>query len=159
MKRLIFCCLVAATAISSHAADGYQELKTDSTPVDDTVVTTTAQAPDFTLNDLDGRPLSLKSLRGKYVVLDFWGSWCGWCIKGIPAMKEYYEKYKGKFEILGIDCNDPEDKWKAAVEKYQLPWLHLLRCPARRKSPNCSITRRPIRMMWLRCRSLLRQMP
>lgn len=125
MKRLIFCCLVAATAISSHAADGYQELKTDSTPVDDTVVTTTAQAPDFTLNDLDGRPLSLKSLRGKYVVLDFWGSWCGWCIKGIPAMKEYYEKYKGKFEILGIDCNDPEDKWKAAVEKYQLPWLHV----------------------------------
>ena len=47
-----------------------------------------AEAPDFTLNDLNGQPLSLSSLRGKYVVLDFWGSWCGWCIKGIPDMKK-----------------------------------------------------------------------
>ena len=82
-------------------------------------------APDFTLNDLSGKPLSLSSLRGKYVILDFWGSWCGWCIKGIPQMKEYYQKYAGKFEILGIDCNDSEEKWKAAVEKYELPWLHV----------------------------------
>jgi len=83
------------------------------------------EAPDFTLNDLQGKPLSLKSLRGKYVVLDFWGSWCGWCIKGFPEMKNYYNKYKGKFEILGIDCNDSEAKWKAAVEKHALPWLHV----------------------------------
>ena len=82
-------------------------------------------APDFTLNDLNGQPLSLSSLRGKYVVLDFWGSWCGWCIKGIPDMKKYYEKYKGKLEILGIDCRDTEEKWKAAVEKHELPWLHV----------------------------------
>ena len=84
-----------------------------------------AEAPDFTLNDLNGQPLSLSSLRGKYVVLDFWGSWCGWCIKGIPDMKKYYEKYKGKLEILGIDCRDTEEKWKAAVEKHELPWLHV----------------------------------
>ena len=82
-------------------------------------------APDFTLNDLNGQPLSLSSLRGKYVVLDFWGSWCGWCIKGIPDMKKYYEKYKSKLEILGIDCRDTEEKWKAAVEKHELPWLHV----------------------------------
>ena len=84
-----------------------------------------AEAPDFTLNDLNGQPLALSSLRGKYVVLDFWGSWCGWCIKGIPDMKKYYEKYKGKLEILGIDCRDTEEKWKAAVEKHELPWLHV----------------------------------
>ncbi len=82
-------------------------------------------APDFTLNDLNGKPLSLSSLRGKYVVLDFWGTWCGWCIKGIPQMKEYYNKYKGKFEILSIDCNDTEEKWKAGVKKYELPWLNV----------------------------------
>lgn len=40
-------------------------------------------------------------------------------------MKEYYQKYAGKFEILGIDCNDSEEKWKAAVAKYELPWLHV----------------------------------
>lgn len=82
-------------------------------------------APDFTLNDLNGKPLSLSSLKGKYVVLDFWGTWCGWCIKGIPQMKEYYNKYKGKFEILSIDCNDTEEKWKAGVKKYELPWLNV----------------------------------
>lgn len=82
-------------------------------------------APDFTLNDINGKPLALSSLRGKYVVLDFWGSWCVWCIKGIPEMKNYYAKYQGKFEILGIDCNDPEAKWKEAVKKYELPWLHV----------------------------------
>ena len=84
-----------------------------------------AEAPDFTLKDIQGNDLALSSLRGKYVVLDFWGSWCGWCIKGIPDMKKYYEKYKGKMEILGIDCRDTEEKWKAAVEKHELPWLHV----------------------------------
>lgn len=82
-------------------------------------------AKDFTLNDIKGNPLSLSSLRGKYVILDFWGSWCGWCIKGIPDMKKYYEKYAGKFEILGVDCRDSESAWKNAVEKYELPWLHV----------------------------------
>ena len=82
-------------------------------------------APDFTLKDLQGKDLTLSSLRGKYVVLDFWGSWCGWCIKGIPEMKKYYAKYKDKMEILGIDCRDTEEKWKEAVEKHELPWLHV----------------------------------
>jgi Thiol-disulfide isomerase and thioredoxins len=86
------------------------------------------EAPKFTLNDINGKPLALESLKGKYVVLDFWGSWCVWCIKGFPKMKEYYAKYPGKFEILGVDCNDTEDKWKAAVKKHELPWLHVF-CP------------------------------
>ena len=86
------------------------------------------QAPDFTLNDINGKPLKLKSMQGKYVVLDFWGSWCVWCIRGIPKMKEYYQKYEGKFEILGIDCGDTEEKWKAAVKQHELPWLHVY-CP------------------------------
>ena len=59
-------------------------------------------APDFTLKDLQGNDLALSSLRGKYVVLDFWGSWCGWCIKGIPDMKKYYDKYKDRMEIYGV---------------------------------------------------------
>ena len=84
-----------------------------------------AQAPDFTLKDINGKDLSLSSLRGKYVVLDFWGSWCGWCIKGFPEMKKYYAKYKDKMEILGIDCGDTEAKWKAAVKEQALPWLHV----------------------------------
>lgn len=82
-------------------------------------------APAFTLNDINGKPLSVSSIKGKYLILDFWGSWCIWCIRGIPKMKEYYEKYRDKLEILGIDCNDTEEKWKAAVKEHSLPWLHV----------------------------------
>ena len=82
-------------------------------------------APDFTLKSIDGKNISLSSLKGKVVVLDFWGSWCVWCIKGMPKMKEYYAKYKGKLEILGIDCNDTEQKWRDAVKNHELPWLHV----------------------------------
>ena len=85
-------------------------------------------APDFELPTLQGTTTKLSSLRGKYVVLDFWGSWCIWCIRGIPHMKEAYAKYKDKMEILGVDCRDTEEKWRAAVDEHQLPWLQV-RCP------------------------------
>ncbi len=84
------------------------------------------EAPEFTLMDINGNPLALSSLRGKYLVLDFWGSWCGWCIKGIPEMKEYYAKYNDKLEILGIACRDTEKKWKDAVAQYELPWKNVI---------------------------------
>lgn len=87
-----------------------------------------SEAPDFTLTDINGSQQSLKALRGKVVVIDFWGSWCGWCIKGFPKMKEYYEKYKGKMEILGVDCNDSQEAWRKAVTDNALPWLHVY-CP------------------------------
>lgn len=86
------------------------------------------QLPDFTLNDIDGKPLKLSSLRGKYVVLDFWGTWCVWCMKGMPKMKEYYTKYAGKFEIVGIDTGDTMQEWKAAVKEHSLTWKHVF-CP------------------------------
>lgn len=84
-------------------------------------------APDFTLKDINGNDFNLASLfgKGKYIVVDFWGSWCSWCIKGFPKMKEYYNKYRDKLEIVGIACYDKEDKWKAAVAKNDVPWLHV----------------------------------
>lgn len=66
-------------------------------------------APDFTLKDIQGNDFSLSSAKGKYVILDFWGSWCGWCIKGLPDMKKAYRKYKHKVVFVGIDCNDTEE--------------------------------------------------
>ena len=133
MKKIILSVMLAVIAMSGCADNSKkQQAEAENTSATDTsltsdpsTLTSENEAPDFTLNDLNGKPLTLSSLRGKYVILDFWGSWCGWCIKGIPQMKEYYQKYAGKFEILGIDCNDPEEKWKAAVEKYELPWLHV----------------------------------
>lgn len=86
------------------------------------------EAPGFTLKDLQGKDVSLSEFKGKWVILDFWGSWCIWCIKGFPELKEAYEKYKEKLEIIGIDCNESEEAWKAGVEKYQLPWVNVY-CP------------------------------
>ena len=85
------------------------------------------RAPDFTLKDINGNDFNLASLfgKGKYIVVDFWGSWCSWCIKGFPKMKEYYNKYRDKLEIVGIACYDKEYKWKAAVLKNDVPWLHV----------------------------------
>ena len=85
------------------------------------------RASDFTLKDINGNDFNLASLfgKGKYIVVDFWGSWCSWCIKGFPKMKEYYNKYKDRLEIVGVACYDKEDKWKVSVAKNNVPWLHV----------------------------------
>ena len=83
------------------------------------------EVPDFRLKNLDGEYMTLDSFKGKYALIDFWGTWCGWCIKGIPDMKAAYGKYKDRLEIVGIDCRDSEEKWREGVEKYELPWTNL----------------------------------
>lgn len=83
------------------------------------------KAPVFSCIDIKGNPLSLSSFLGKYVLLDFWGAWCGPCMKGMPILKEYYDKYRGKLEIIGIDCRDNKQKWKDTVIKNQLIWYHV----------------------------------
>ena len=126
MRKVLFfgLMLVCACAFARPAGDVASGM--DVRMAHGATLQTGVDAPDFTLNDLHGKPLALSSLRGKYVVLDFWGSWCAWCIKGFPEMKKAYAKYKDKMEIVGIACRDTEKRWKAAVEKHQLPWLNVL---------------------------------
>ena len=82
-------------------------------------------APNFTLYDIKGNQVSLSDFKGKWVILDFWGSWCAPCLKGMPELKEIYKTYAGRLEIIGIDCNDTEAAWKGAVSRLQLPWIQL----------------------------------
>lgn len=82
-------------------------------------------APAFTLVDLDGKNVSLSDFKGKWVILDFWGSWCGWCIKGFPELKEIYAKHKDDVVIIGLDNGDTDEAWRAAVAKHELPWVNL----------------------------------
>lgn len=90
------------------------------------VGTVGSQAPDFTLSTPEGRPLRLADLRGKYVLLDFWGTWCHWCIKGVPAMKAAYDKHKDRVEFVSIACRDTRERWLAALDEYRMPWPQLI---------------------------------
>lgn len=85
--------------------------------------------PDInSMNTYTGKKFDLSSLRGKYVVLDFWGTWCGPCISGMPKMKEYLDKYQTKLEIVGVASeSDKGERWKKFLdEKPQYQWHHVL---------------------------------
>ena len=82
-------------------------------------------APDFKLKTSQGKELAFSELKGKWVIIDFWGSWCGWCIKDFPAMKQFYAANKKKIEILGVNCNDTYDRWRAAVGGNGLTWINV----------------------------------
>lgn len=86
------------------------------------------EATDFTHKDINGQTLSLTSFRGKYVLLEFWGSWCLPCRKGNPHLKELYNRYKDKgFDIVGIaKDDDSKAAWRKAVEQDGLPWHQIL---------------------------------
>ncbi len=83
------------------------------------------KAPDFTLNNQHEEPISLSDFKGKWVILDFWGTWCAPCLNGMPELKEIYRAYNGKIEIVGIDCNDTKNAWQDAVARLALPWVSL----------------------------------
>lgn len=85
------------------------------------------QAPDFTLPNENGKLITLSQFRGKWVLIDFWGSWCHWCIKGIPQMKENYDKYKSKLEIISIACGEKSrENWINALKEHNMPWVHVI---------------------------------
>ena len=86
-------------------------------------------AKDFSAIDINGNKLTLSGFRGKYVLLDFWASWCVPCRKDNPHLKQLYAKYKDKgIEFIGISDDDSKpDAWRKAVKKDGLPWLHVLR--------------------------------
>lgn len=82
-------------------------------------------APDFTMPTLDGKTIKLSSLRGKYVMIDFWASWCVPCRHENPNVVKAYNKYKAKnFTILGISLDKDPVAWKQAVDQDGLTWTH-----------------------------------
>jgi len=85
-------------------------------------------APDFTQNDPNGKPVKLSDFRGKYVLIDFWASWCGPCRKENPTVVKAYAQFKNKnFEILGVSLDNPNAKaaWLKAIETDKLTWTQV----------------------------------
>lgn len=83
-------------------------------------------APDFTMPTIDGKSIKLASLRGKYVMIDFWASWCAPCRRENPNVVKAYQKYKNRnFTILSISIDKDPVAWKQAVVADGLTWTHV----------------------------------
>jgi len=87
-----------------------------------------AYAPDFSITTADGEFLSLEDLRGKVVLLDFWGTWCPPCVESVGSMRELHKKYAKdpSFVMIAISVNDEEDTWRAFTTKNQMVWPQYL---------------------------------
>jgi thiol-disulfide isomerase/thioredoxin len=83
-------------------------------------------APDFSLTSTDGKPVSLSSFKGKYVLVDFWASWCGPCRAENPAVVKAYKKYHPKgFAILGVSLDEQKEDWEKAIKKDGMAWTQV----------------------------------
>jgi len=81
----------------------------------------------FTLKDAEGRPHSLSDLKGKYVLLDLWASWCGPCRAEFPNLRETYAALHARnFEILGISIDTDSTRWQKALNDEKLPWPQVI---------------------------------
>jgi thiol-disulfide isomerase/thioredoxin len=83
-------------------------------------------APELVLPAPDGQPVALSSLRGRYVLIDFWASWCKPCRAQNPDLVRLYQQYKSKgFEVYGVSLDESRERWLKAVATDNLPWVQV----------------------------------
>jgi len=107
-----------------HNTSYYKTVKTKIEGSKNTVVG--CMVPEVISSDTpDGKTFDLKDLQGKYVIIDFWGTWCGACMQGMPAMREFRDKHIDQIELLGIANDRNRESWKKVIETSELNWYHI----------------------------------
>jgi len=86
---------------------------------------------DLELSDIDGNICRLTDIipRNKYVLVDFWASWCGICIAAMPEIKKLADRYKDKFEVIAVSIDTKREAWKKAMERHPEPWPQYVTTP------------------------------
>lgn len=132
MKNLLFILMAAVIALSCeekkpktvYDENAAAETKTD--PGEVSGLEAGNIAPDINLPTPEGEMVKLSSLRGKYVLIDFWASWCGPCRMENPNVVRMYQKYKDKgFEIYAVSLDQSRERWVQAIQDDKLTWVHV----------------------------------
>ena len=87
-------------------------------------------APEISLPAPNGNTVTLSSLKGKLVLIDFWATWCAPCVKEQPELKALYDKHSdkvkaGKFEILGVSLDKSKEHWEENIKRLKINWLQV----------------------------------
>jgi peroxiredoxin len=87
-----------------------------------------AYAPDFSITTADGEYVTLEDMRGKVVLLDFWGTWCSPCVASVPALRDLQKRFskEPQFKMISVSSRDQEATWREFIEKNQMVWTQYL---------------------------------
>jgi len=124
MKKLFL--LLVVTLCLSAAVNAQAPVNDDDSKYATELLPKGTKAPEFKLKDINGKSFKLSSLRGKYVVLDFWASWCPDCRKDAPTITRLHQQFKDKgVEFVGISFDYDKEAWVKAVEKYDIEYTQV----------------------------------